>query len=103
MAADTEAAIEQPLLLFFLNPDGRPCQVQAGILQQNQAAIEKHARIQGISTSVPSHRQFFYQFGIRQLPSLVLVDGSGRVLHRFSPGIHQGEKILAVVSGQEKP
>lgn len=102
-AADQQEVDSKPLLLFFLNPNGRPCQMQSGILKQNLAEIEKHVRIQGISTTVPSHRQFFYQFGVRRLPSLILIENSGTVLHRFSPGIHQGAEILAVIGKPGKP
>lgn len=99
-AQNRDVASNKPLLLFFLNPNGRPCQMQAHILNQNQKEIEKHVTIQGISTTVSSHRQYFYQFGIRQLPALVLIEPTGKVLHRFSPGIHQGSDIISVI-GQE--
>lgn len=93
----------RPLLLLFLNPNGRPCQMQAGILEQNMGEIEKHVRVQGISTTVSSHRQYFYQFGVRQLPSLILIESTGKVIHRFSPGIHQVGEILSIISKPGKP
>lgn len=91
------------MLLFFLNPNGKPCQMQSRILNENLAEIEKHVRIQAISTTVPSHRQYFYQLGIRQLPSLVLLDATGNIVHRFSPGIHPGTSILSAVERLGKP
>jgi len=85
------------ILLFFLNPNGRPCQMQAQILQENITEIEKYVRIQALSTQISDHRAYFYQFGIRQLPSLVLLGADGNVVHRFSPGIHPGESLLPAI------
>jgi thioredoxin-related protein len=42
-------------------------------------------------------RPTLYQYGIRSLPALILVDGSGGELHRFTPGIQPAEAILAAL------
>jgi len=95
--AEKSAETQKGLLLLFLNPNGRPCQMQSQILKENITEIQKYVQVQGISTTVQSHRPHFYRFGVRQLPTLILIDTAGNVLHRFSPGIHQGDAILAEV------
>ncbi|MFH2131172.1 MAG: hypothetical protein ABIK68_12435 [bacterium] len=95
-------AAKKGILLFFLNPSGRPCQMQAQILQENITEIEKYVRIQAFSTQISEHRTYFYQFGIRQLPSLILLDAAGNLVHRFSPGIQTGESLLPPIQQLEK-
>jgi hypothetical protein len=95
--AEQSVETRKGLLLLFLNPNGRPCQMQAQILKENITEIQKYVQIQGISTTVQAHRSHFYRFGVRQLPTLILIDTAGNVLHRFSPGIHQRDAILAEI------
>jgi thioredoxin 1 len=82
-------------LLFFLNPNGRPCQMQIAILDQlgDQLGVE----VQRVSVLEEASRPTLYQYGIRSLPALILVNGSGGELHRFTPGIQPAEAILAAL------
>lgn len=43
-------------------------------------------------------RQAFYDYGVRNLPSLVLVDKAGHVNKVFAPGIHSAESITTALS-----
>lgn len=86
------------VLLFFMNPNGRPCQMQAQILQQNQTEIEKHLQIKAISTSDSSNRSLFYHFGVRSLPAIIILNSDGSLRQRFPPGIIPGEYILSIAS-----
>jgi len=101
-APDNAVEANKGVLLFFINPQGHPCQIQARILSENIAEFEKYVQIQAISTTISSHRQYFYQFGIRQLPSLVLLDSAGGIVQRFSPGIHEKESLLSTIKQLKK-
>jgi thioredoxin 1 len=85
-------------LLFFLNPDGQPCQIQSQIIDSIRPEIEKRARIVPVSTAVFSDVTRFRQYGIRYLPMLILVDGEQREIKRFPPGIQPAEQILTEIA-----
>lgn len=81
-------------LLFFLNPDGQPCQIQAQIIDGIRRQIDQRVRIVPVSTAVFSDVTRFRQYGIRYLPMLILVDGEQREIKRLPPGIQPAEQIL---------
>jgi thioredoxin 1 len=81
-------------LLFFLNPNGQPCQMQSQIIEGIRPQIEQKARIVPVSTAVFSDVTRFRQYGVRYLPLLILVDGEQKEIKRFSPGIQPAEDIL---------
>ncbi|MBK5958464.1 hypothetical protein CCR97_09625 [Rhodoplanes elegans] len=90
-------AQEQPptaTLLFFLNPNGEPCRIQSQILDGIRPQLDARVRVVPVSTAVFSDTIWFRQFGIRYLPSLILVDGEQREIKRFPPGIQPAEQIL---------
>lgn len=84
-------------LLFFINPNGYPCQMQEKILSENAAEIEAYADVEYVSTTVPEDREKFYEYGIRALPILILVDKEGKVIKRFSPGIIDINEIMQYI------
>ena len=84
---------DKATLLFFINPDGRPCQIQDEILKSIESKIVPQVTIQRVLTTNQNDRPYFYQYGIRALPILILVDANGKVVKRFSPGI-QSEKLV---------
>lgn len=83
-------------LYFFINPAGRPCQMQDRILAESRAQWEPLATLRYARTDVPADRELFYKFGVRALPSLILVGADGKELKRFPPGI---QPAATVVSG----
>lgn len=85
-------------LLFFMNPDGYPCQTQLGILNSVADSLSKVAQVVYIKTTVPADMQKFEEYGIRGLPSLVIADATGRELSRFSPGIQSADAVLAALT-----
>ncbi|MFH1467139.1 MAG: hypothetical protein ABIO70_22335 [Pseudomonadota bacterium] len=87
----------QNILLFFLNPNGYPCQVQHGILEGMGAALTDKVTVQYVSIEDPTSRGALYTYGVRALPALIEVDPAGKELHRFSPGIHEAADILAAL------
>lgn len=102
-AATSAAAPVAPVahgkqLLFFMNPDGYPCQTQLGILNAVADSLAKVAQVVYVKTTEPADLQKFEAYGIRGLPSLVITDENGRELSRFSPGIQSGEAVLAALT-----
>lgn len=96
-AADSpkETPAGKPTLVFFMNPAGRPCQTQDQILKDGKARWEPRATLKYVRTDVPGDREAFYRYGVRALPSLVLVAPDGKEIHRYSPGIQDVDAILA--------
>lgn len=97
-AGGTVAVRSGKKLLFFMNPDGYPCQTQLGILNGVADSLSKVAEVVYIKTTDPSDLPKFEAYGIRGLPSLVIADDAGRELSRFSPGIQSGEAVLAALT-----
>jgi hypothetical protein len=85
-------------LLFFLNPNGNPCQEQDRILDTLKQEISSKVQIQKIYTTIPEDRSYFYQYGIRSLPILILVDSKDNVIQRFSPGIKNKNTIMEYIT-----
>lgn len=96
-APKAAAAAPKPTLVFFINPAGRPCQMQDQILAEAKARWEPLASLRYARTDTPADRELFYRYGVRALPSLVLVDGQGKELKRFPPGIQSAETIVSGV------
>jgi len=89
-----EQEIDRGKLLFFLNPGGRPCQLQARIINENKADIEKYVRIHYITTDDSANRSLFYQYGVRGLPTVIVLNSDHSIAHRFPPGIHRSPQLL---------
>ena len=85
-------------LLFFMNPDGPPCQEQDQYINQKKTDIEKHVTIQYVKTTETSDRDSFYQYGIRALPSIIILDSQNNIAKRFTPGIQSADKILEEIN-----
>jgi hypothetical protein len=97
-SAPTPAAHPKRKLLFFMNPNGIPCQTQWGLLNNVADSLLKVADVVYIKTTEPADYPKFETFGIRGLPSLVITDENGRELRRFSPGIQPADAVLAALT-----
>ena len=84
-------------LLFFLNPNGGPCRLQDSILQGMGKELTDAVQLRPVQTNVEADLKTFYAFGIRGLPSLILVDASGKEIRRLPPGVRSAEEIRAVL------
>ncbi len=82
------------ILLFFMNPNGRPCQMQSQIIEESKSEIEKHFLIKYVKTTNSSDHALFYRFGVRSMPAIILLNKNGSVKYRFTPGIHSQEQLL---------
>lgn len=85
-------------LLAFLNPYGEPCQMQSAILKELGEKVTSKVELKSIFTTNPGDQESFYKYGVRGLPSLILIDKNGEVIKRFSPGIQSGSEIMDVIS-----
>lgn len=94
----TENTINKGTLLLFINPAGRPCQMQDAIIQKNKKSILKNISLEYIKTTVINDRQKFYKYGIRGLPSLILLNKNDKVAKRFAPGIRESASIIAEIN-----
>jgi thioredoxin 1 len=84
-------------LVFFMNPNGAPCQLQDQVLRGMAAELGGKVSVVYVRTTVPAEIPFFERFGVRSLPQLVVVDGSGNELRRATPGIQDAAAIRRLV------
>ncbi len=84
-------------LIFFLDPNGGPCRMQAAILDEMADELTSKVDIQYVQTTVPVDRDLFYQYGIRALPTLLLADGSGKEIKRIPPGVKNASDIRTLI------
>jgi thioredoxin 1 len=86
-------------IVFFLNPQGGPCRAQNEILAKLYQDRGGSFNIAYVSTLKPEDQQAFYDYGVRNLPTLVLVDSSSRISKNFPPGIQPYEALAAALDG----
>ena len=86
------------LLVFFIDPNGGPCQMQEKILAQMSAELEGKVLIRPVKTTVPADRDIFYAYGIRALPTILLADSAGKEIKRLPPGVHAAETIRELLT-----
>lgn len=86
-------------MLFFLNPNGAPCKRQKAILTNMQDQLKtKHVEIEYVSTKeMASSEPIFRQYGIRALPTIIILDEKGVEKKRFPPGVQSQEALLAAI------
>ncbi|MEA3363632.1 MAG: hypothetical protein U9Q61_10255 [Thermodesulfobacteriota bacterium] len=91
--AQNNPAVAENLLVFFIDPNGGPCQMQGEILTQMSAELDGKVLIRPVQTTVPEDMDIFYAYGIRALPTILLADSSGKEIKRLPPGVHAAETI----------
>ena len=89
----------QKTIIFFLNPNGRPCQAQNQILTHLQKDRKNNFKIAYVSAEEQENRQAFYDYGVRGLPTVVLVDSSGKISRMFPPGIQSYDALAVALDG----
>ncbi len=97
----TIGAGKKPTVVFFLNPNGGPCKAQNEVLQKLQKDRKSNFNIAYVSALQQENQKAFYDYGIRSLPSLVLVDRGGKVTRVFPPGIQSYEALAAALDGAQ--
>ncbi len=91
------AAVQGARLVFFMNPNGAPCQMQDQVIRGMAQELTGKVSVVYLRTTEPSEIPFFDRFGIRSLPQLVLVDGAGNEVRRATPGIQDAAAIRRLV------
>jgi thioredoxin 1 len=86
-------------VVFFLNPQGGPCRTQNEIVQKLQKDRKANFNVAYVSTMNPGDQKAFYEYGVRNLPQLVLVDGKGKIAQFFPPGIQSYETLAIALDG----
>ena len=89
----------QPTIVFFQNPNGGPCKMQKQILDTLLQERKNNFNIAAVSTLKEEDQKAFYDYGIRSLPSLVLVDRKGNIARVFAPGIQSIETLSSALDG----
>lgn len=90
--------IADHLLVFFLDPNGGPCQMQGNILKQMASELDGKVLIRPVQTTVPEDHNLFYAYGIRGLPTILLADSSGKEIKRLPPGVQTAETIRGLLN-----
>jgi thioredoxin 1 len=98
-SAHAAAAVQgaRPRLIFFMNPNGRPCQMQDQILRE-MPDLASRADVVYYRTTEPGDIARFEQYGIRSLPQLIVTDASGAVLRRATPGIQSDPQVRQLLA-----
>ena len=60
--------------------------------------LDPLAKVTIIKTTESQDYPLFQKYGIRGLPSLIILDGNGKEVHRFTPGIQEENTILTVLA-----
>lgn len=80
-------------LVFFLDPNGGPCRMQAQILNGMASELQGQATVRYVQTTVQDDHRWFARYGVRALPTLLLADASGKEIRRLAPGVKSAEEI----------
>jgi thioredoxin 1 len=86
-------------IIFFLNPNGGPCKAQNEVLTALQKDRKNNFNIAYISAMQQENQRAFYDYGVRGLPTLVLVDSTGKINRMFPPGIQSYDALAAALDG----
>jgi thioredoxin 1 len=97
-ASTKTAAAALPRLVFFMNPNGTPCQMQDKILQEMAPELKGKAEVVYYKTTISTDIQKFQQYGIRSLPTLMLTDASGKEIRRATPGIQSAPQVRQLLN-----
>jgi len=89
----------KPTLVFFQNPYGGPCRAQKRELDKLSAGQMKGKfNIAAVNAIDQNDQKAFYDYGVRSLPSLVLVDKAGKISKVFPPGIQSSDSVAAAIN-----
>jgi thiol-disulfide isomerase/thioredoxin len=84
-------------IVFFQNPMGGPCRAQKEIVQRLLKDRKNGFNVADISTMKAEDQPAFYDYGVRNLPTIVLVDKKGAIANYFPPGIQSYETLGAAL------
>ncbi len=96
--AVAQPAGQRPRLVFFMNPYGRPCQMQDRILRELSGELSQRVEVVYYRTTEPADLARFQEYGIRSLPQILVTDAAGRELRRATPGIQGPDQVRSLVA-----
>ncbi len=96
--AAAQPAGQRTRLVFFMNPNGAPCQMQDRILREMSGELSSQVEVVYYRTTEPADIARFQAYGIRSLPLLLVTDVTGRELRRATPGIQGPDQIRSLVA-----
>lgn len=91
-------AAARPRLVFFMNPSGRPCQLQDQILREMGGELGQKVEVVYYKTTEARDLDWFRQYGIRSLPMLLVTDATGKELRRATPGIQSAAQVRQLLA-----
>jgi len=94
----SQRSAPRPRLVFFMNPHGRPCQLQDQILREMGGELGPRVEVVYYKTTEPNDLGWFRQYGIRSLPLLLVTDATGKELRRATPGIQSAAQVRQLVA-----
>ena len=86
-------------IVFFLNPQGGPCKAQNEVLTKLHKDRGGNFGIAYVNAMNPADQKAFYDYGVRSLPTVVLVDSKGKISRAFPPGIQTYEAMAKALDG----
>ena len=86
-------------VVFFLNPQGGPCKAQNEVLTKLHKDRKGNFLIAFVDAMNPANQRAFYDYGVRSLPTVVLVDSKGKISRTFPPGIQTYEAMAKALDG----
>ena len=86
-------------VVFFLNPQGGPCKAQNEVLTKLHQDRKGNFLIAYVNAMNPADQKAFYDYGVRSLPTVVLVDSKGKISRTFPPGIQTYEAMAKALDG----
>jgi thioredoxin-like negative regulator of GroEL len=94
-AAEVEQKVERPRLVFFYSHTSGPSRRAEGFLSQVLQRRQNHDRFNLYRVDVREHAELARQFGIRDLPTLVVVEGKRVEAQLVKPrGCREIERLL---------
>ena len=86
-------------VVFFINPNGGPCKAQKEILVQLQKDRKENFNIAYVDAMNQANQRAFYDYGVRSLPTVVVVDSKGKIAKYFPPGIQAYDVLAKTLDG----
>jgi len=95
----TIGAGKKNTVVFFINPNGGPCRAQKDILLQLQKDRKGNFNIAYVDAMNRANQRAFYDYGVRSLPTVVIVDAKGMIAKYFPPGIQPYDILAKTLDG----
>ena len=95
----TIGAGKKNTVVFFINPQGGPCRAQKEILEKLLKDRKGNFNIAFVDATRQENQRAFYDYGVRSLPTVVVVDAKGKIVKYFPPGIQTYDILAKTLDG----